>query len=400
METKKIDWRSEWKELRDSLPTARNIAQSALSFIWFIQDIPRVIKLLPGVNREIWIPGVTTLGTSLKPYEVIAQQIKGIATVFELPDKWASLRWCELKKEKSHLKRVHTILSGIQLNMDGLLIIPGGWRWLDLGRWSGAIGRMSGIQWLFRTPLTQFGLERIRDGFTIAASVCNVVHTRRERDVALACIGKCRQRLNGPLVELRGLLEEGSENFREIGRLKAVYANGRVKSSLEAPIEELKKRQLKLSKELAGSHWKMAEISKELQKIEGELHLLREKRERRIVWSQPIERERLRQVVVYKMSKNAVRMANAEMVKEKVTAVRRYEISKIAVLCFVNLLELSLAAFVAPVIGVSIGTVAGLFVLGKWVTSLTTGITNVQKIAAGFRYSPALPYPQTHLLRV
>ena len=87
------------------------------------------------------LPSAQWIATALKPCETVAIFIKQVATFFEVPDKWLSVRSCELKSEKNGWKRWNKVACMIHVTLDGLLLIPNSWSLINLGKWAAYVGR-------------------------------------------------------------------------------------------------------------------------------------------------------------------------------------------------------------------------------------------------------------------
>ncbi len=372
----RIHWR---RECTEKLGNLQVCATAALSFIWFGMDVPRVISMLPKDFQGLQ-PVSQWVATALKPYETIATLIKQIATVFDLPDRWLAVRATELKKEKNRWTRLSLVTNAVQTTFDAALLIPNSWKMINLARWSSLVGT------------TPFVLERLKEGFTILTAFCRVKAAVIDQKNADMRIQNIKKRLDAstPLLELKRELSGNSPSLDTINRLKMAYQS---KDKTEI-VFGLKREIAALQKERRDNLWV---------DCDKKIIAKREKLARLTVWQTPTkanELDRLLAVVNYKIKKGEVKIANIQGEKKIIAAGSRYEASKMIVLTFSNLLHLGVALAVAPLLGLPVATVAGLFFLGRWITSLTTGIFCVGKIVDFTRYKEPLQLPQTHLVKV
>ena len=218
--------------------------------------------------------------------------------------------------------------------------------------------------------VTPFGIERVKEMFTIGASFCNVKAAPMELKKADEIIRKNQKKLqaDATLSKLQAILASSltEDTLKEIDRLKTVSAEKKMAlEALKKEIADLKREEEDLCQKM--QYAKATELSPLVQKMDALQRKLKAKREKiaRIeVWSQYptlTQLEPLREVVNYKYKKSQVRLANAEREKLKIISGRRYDISKIVVLSFHNLLKLGVALFVAPLFGLSVATVTALF---------------------------------------
>lgn len=389
MRSENINWR---RECTHTVGELQRLANTALSFIWFGMDTPRVITMLPR-NLQGFLPASQWVATALKPVESIGIFIKQIGTVVDLPDRLLSIRG-ELRTEKNRWKRWSKLSTTIYMSIDGLLLIPNSWKLLHLGKWSALVG------------VAPFGIERVKEGLTIWAGLCGAKAAGIERGKAIATMRHYQRRLdkNGPLAELKKLVQDSQglsqQQLTRIQNLKRAYnpaQKGNQLDQLKLEIARLEdKKKALLSQVFSAGAPKGATLTQEIEELNGKLSSLRQKVARKEVWNHPTL-EFLKEVVHYKWIKCEVRAANADRERQKLTAGRWYDISKAAVLIFNNLLQLGVAFIVAPHLGLSVATVSAFFFLGRWITSLTTGVTNAGKIASSIRFKNPLPLPQTFL---
>lgn len=387
-----INWR---KECTETMATMQRSAIGALSFIWFGMDTPKVISMLPKAFHALLTPS-KWIATALKPCEAIAIFVKQIATVVEVPDKWLSVRSCELKAEQNKWKRWNKIAVMIHVTLDALLLIPNSWSLINLGKWAGFVG------------MTPFGIERVKEGFTMGASFCNVKAAPMELRKADAIIQKNSKRVS-EIAKIKNLLST-PHSLKEINVLKAAYGSKsaadkrRIVDTLKTEIRGLENNLSGIRKKLENATVKeVSQLVQEGDILEKKIIQKREKLARMQVWMQSAETgqlQSLREVVTYKLNKCEVRIANADREKKKIETSRWYDISKIVVLAFHNLLKLGVALYIGPALGLSSVTIAALFFLGRWVTSLTTGICSVRKTMAAIRFKEPLKLPQTYLVRI
>lgn len=194
-----INWR---KECTETVAALQRSAIAALSFIWFGLDTPKIITMLPRHFQGL-LPPSQWIATALKPCEVLGILFKQIGTVVEMPDRWLSVRACELKKESIRWRRWNKVTCMIHVTLDGLLLIPNSWNLLNLAKWSALVG------------CTPFGLERVKEGFTILASFCSVKAAAIELKRFDETIAKNQKRMDsqGALARLKGLLTNPSPHL-------------------------------------------------------------------------------------------------------------------------------------------------------------------------------------------
>src|SRR5690242_10569702 len=93
-----VNWR---KECTEKVGAIQTVATAALSFIWFIRDIPHIVSLLPTDSDFVKtvFPAADWISTALKPYETIVNTTKQVGTIFaETPDRFLAARPEEMKK--------------------------------------------------------------------------------------------------------------------------------------------------------------------------------------------------------------------------------------------------------------------------------------------------------------
>lgn len=403
--------------------TIKNLAQSFLSGVWFLQGIPRIISMIP-TNVEGILPFFKWT-EMLKPYEKFFGTLKDIGNMFDLPEKMVALRnvkaeWAgDSKTPQNKWKAVYRITSVFYVSLDALVLIPQKWNLWNLM----AIGN-----WAARIGVTTFGLTAVKDGFTALSSAINVRAEGINRANALGVIKKCQKRIDpkGPLAELKEHLAVKEtltpEVLQKIDSLKKDYwatqfgtevkkDKKAVKTKLEGEIEKARQDKTKALEKLAelrksqpqGSS-KIAAQEQAIQTIDQTIETKREKVARIQVWSEKAtpdkaQLDRLRAVVVYKSAKNDIRIANANMIKEKATIIRWFEVSKCAVIIFTYLMWLGVAALLAPYLGLSALTIGSIFFVGQWITGISTGICGFGRTMAMHRFKDSFKLPQTHLLR-
>ncbi|MCE5316592.1 MAG: hypothetical protein LLG04_04420 [Parachlamydia sp.] len=392
MKPSKINWR---RECTNTIAELQRSANAALSFIWFALDTPRVVTMLPR-NFQGLLPASQWIATAIKPLEAIGIFIKQLGTVVDLPDRWLSIR-AEVQNEKNRWKRWSKLATTVYLSIDGLLLIPNSWKLLNLGKWAAMVGA------------TPFGIERFKEGLTIWGGTCSAKGAGIERTKVVATMRRYRSRLDrqGPLAKLQRQLQKteslSPQELSQIEQLRREYSK-KTPAEKSAQIHQLKKDIVKLEDkknslltQLSGADpVKSGRLTQEVADLNGQLSGLRQKAARKEVWNHP-ELKSLREVVSYKWTKCEIKAANADRERQKLTAGRWYDISKAVVLAFNNLLQLGVALFLAPQLGLSVATVSAFFFLGRWVTSLTTGVCYAGKIASSVRFKNPLPLPQTYL---
>lgn len=386
MSSAKINWR---RECTHTVAALQRTATAALSFIWFGMDTPRVITMLPR-NFQGLLPASQWVATALKPVEAIGIFMKQLGTVVDLPERWRSLR-ADLH-EKNRWKRWNKLAMTSFMSIEGFFLIPNSWKLLNLGKWSAMVGT------------TPFGIERVKEGITIWAAICGAKAAGMERAQAVAKMRRYQIRLNsqGPLARLQRLLRESQgltpQELIKIDQLKREYQpKQKVNLLLKQEIETLENKKKNLLTQMSSADaQKSGTLAQEIAELNGKLNLLRQKDARKEVWNHPTLAS-LKEVVHYKWTKCEIKAANADRERQKLSTSRWYDISKAVVLTFNNLLQLGVALFLAPQLGLSVATVSAFFFLGRWITSLTTGVTNAGKIAASIRFKDPLPLPQTYL---
>lgn len=392
MKSERINWR---KECTHTVVELQRLANAALSFIWFGLDTPRVVTMLPK-NLQGFLPATQWIATALKPIEAIGIFIKQLGTVVDLPDRLLSIRG-ELRTEKNRWKRWSKLATTVYMSIDGLLLIPNSWKLLHLGKWSALVGA------------TPFGIERVKEGLTIWAGLCGAKAAGIERAKAISTMRHYQSRLDsqGPLAKLQKILQESKgltpQELIKIDQLKSSYSKKSPSQKADqllhlkqeiAALEEKKK--LLLGQLSHADLKKSGQLTQEIGELNEKLTTLRQKAARKEVWSHPTL-QTLKEVVHYKWTKCEIKAANADRERQKLTAGRWYDISKSVVLIFNNLLHLGIALVLAPQLGLSVTTVSAFFFVGRWIMSLTTGVTNAGKIASAIRFKNPLPLPQTYL---
>lgn len=404
------------KKLTEKTTTLRNNAQNVLSFIWFVQGIPRVVRMLPSDTHQVldffkWIP-------VLKPFEAFCSMIKDVGTFFELPEKIQNVLPSELQKVKNNRWKIANRFTALTHGLlDTGFLIPCKWLIPTMGAWAARTGIL-------------FPVTAAKDGLTAVAALLNAKAVGADRKKAEAMIAKCQKRTNseGPLMQLKKIVAEVYEKTtkgenvtaEELNAIKELKDRHRTKTpeqkeeilkklneqttELEKEIQKLREDIDSLRKDAKSNRRKIETKLEKLQLKELELHQKSEKKERMQVWKEKTEPKRfslaqLNDVVVYKSDKNNVRIANAQMAKEKATISRWFDISKATVICFTYLLTLGVAAIIAPPLGLSVVTIGSLFFLGQWITGLTTGIAGVARMVAMVRYENERTLPQTHLIQ-
>ncbi len=413
----------------DSLPVMKNLAQSLLGVVWFIQGLPHIVKLIPtkvdGVIASLeWVK-------VLKPFEKALMVIKHLGNTFELPGKLVALKKVpeELKGGTALTNRwkgIYRITSTFYIGLDAIVLIPlkyNLWNLLAIGGWAAKVG------------VTSFGLGVVRDAFTAGSSVINVVAEGKNIKKAEAVIKKCSKRLdvNGPLAQIRDLLAKNTtwtpDALKRIDELKSQYRDTKFgnedkkdKAKIEAQLvtdidkakktladlrdKKLKAEAVNLEKQIPPVLAKLAAMDQDIQKAEKILSAKLEKLERMKVRREDTTEanlDRLRQVVVYKTSKNEIVTAEKRMTIEKLSVTRWYDVFKCAVVVFTNMLVLGVAFVVAPPLGLSAATVAAIFLIGQWTTGISCGLAGLGRVFATFRYDQATKQgmyalPKTSLL--
>lgn len=409
------------------LPTVRNLAQSFLSGIWFTQGIPRVISLLP-TNVEGVLPHFGWI-SALKPWEKFALTVKDVGTYFEWPEKVVNLwkvkgEWQgEGKGEgkapedtRNRWKAANRVAAFAHVTLETVVLIPfkyGLYNLLTLGNWAANLG------------VTAFGLTVVKDGFTALAAGLNAAAEGVNRERSIKVYDKCQKRiaLNGPLLQLQALVQglnakkeaPDAEQRKKIDELKAAHLTKKaeekatVKKRVDNEIGKLKKERDELAAKLAELREcklqdvkEIAALDQKIQKMTKTIQKKNEKLVRMKIWSDPtpVILDRLREVVDYKVAKNEVKAANAQMSIEKSTVSRWFDICKSMVIIFTNLIVLGIAVVAAPHLGLSAVTIGTLFFLGQWITGIATGVFGLGKSAAMEKYKNDYKLPQTNLLRI
>lgn len=393
------------------MATIKNLAQSFLSGVWFIQGVPRAVELVKaGVGSAFgWVQ-------VLKPWEKFASAIKDVGTIFEWPEKVVNLwrvkgEWTDREKG-NRWKAAYRIASFAQVTLDATILIPFKWKLYDALSWG---------NWAASLGVTAFGVGIVKDSITSAASAINAVAEGVNRDRSIKFLNKCQKRIdpNGPLTELKTLLAKkeapSAEELKKINELKTAHRKKsaadvlKVEKRVNSEIDKLKKVGNELRKELAKARQEnrnikaIVALEQKIQENQKNINKKLEKLERMKVWNEqatPVQLDRLRQVVVYKVAKNEVNSANATMDIEKSTVTRWFDTCKAIVIVFTNLIFLGTATVLAPHLGLSALTVGTLFFLGQWTSGIATGIFGLGKTAAMQKYKTNYILPQTQLLRV
>ncbi len=127
-----VNWPREICERQPrNLPVIKSLAQNILSFIYIANDLPKICEKVPRFHK--WTP-----------YEKVLVKVKDIGTFLELPEKIYALK--SIRNERSNWVRGQKIFSALQVTVEGCLMIPHEWNWIDLGTFSMSLGAVTFVK--------------------------------------------------------------------------------------------------------------------------------------------------------------------------------------------------------------------------------------------------------------
>lgn len=371
-----IDWR---KECTSKMVSLQYCAIAALSYIWAGMDLPRLVSMLPR-TFHLLTPASEWFATALKPYEAIANVIKQLATVIDVPNHWHACRPAELERKNSWT-RWSLVTRMLQMTIDSLILIPFRWNMLDLARWTALVGS------------TPFTIERIRDCVMILSILCRVKATQINDKNAEVQILKIRKRVaaGGPLARLKADLDSPQICISRINLIKESQA--KVKTATLKEILDLKHQRGFFQDKLASaSPTTSSNIIQKIGELDKAIDSKREKLARIELWNaaaHPGTVIALRQLVAYKIKKAEVQITNLERNKKLNSVSNRYELSKLMAILFHNAILLNLSL-----------VVGSLLYLGRFASGVTAGTFCISYIIQYIRYQEPLRLPQSSFVRV
>src|ERR1700722_18747117 len=143
--------------------TVKNFAQSLLGCVWFIQGLPKAIRLLP-TNVEDAAAFFQSVGMALRPWEKVLTAAKRLGNVLEFPERLGTFTKISGEWQTNKLKAVYRLTSTFYIALDAVVLIPmkvGLYNLLEIGGWAAKVG------------LSASGLTLVKDVFTAGSSAIN-----------------------------------------------------------------------------------------------------------------------------------------------------------------------------------------------------------------------------------
>lgn len=385
----KIKWAT---EITHNLDLLKFNSERALSLLEFFRDFPRAVRVIKDPRVAL------ASRIALLPIEIFLTAIRDVGAFFEFILASRPLLTNTIKKEKHLSKKIGMVTYALFTGIDTFFLIPQRWNLIDMGRWSATLGRWTGIQKMPSASSLFAGLSLLKDIFIAITISLDLYNAKREiqKNSALILNKRAKLAADAPLTQLKSQLTKlpNESDLQAIEKLKLKYRPTKYNQEniniINKRIEKLKIKQDLVIRTHAVS--RSVPDCLKLKKLEAKINTYQEKLARIHIWQSKVEAknlDQLKRLVIFKIEKNTVKLANVDTHQTKLKRERLFNISILASVILGNMLTFGAALAFSPLC-------MGLLFLGNWSMQLTSGLLGIYTLPAMVRQRHLLPLPETY----